>query len=180
MSDTENDPQDGNGKMQIFRAKDAPGLMEAACMSVVPFTPVQRAGMDKVLEAGYLEGDKVKVLVNIPGFSLTHVWFKKDYPLPLHSHDADCLYYIIAGSLRIGTEALGARDSFFLPTGTPYTYRPGPEGVELLEFRHATHFNFLNLAKGEAFWARAAETVAANRSDWQTAQMPVLNVEETV
>lgn len=165
-------------KMQIFRAVDAPGLMEAQCMTVEPFSPVQRAGIDKVIAAGYLEGDQVKVLVNIPGFSLTHVWFKKNYPLPLHSHDTDCLYYIIAGSLRMGTETLGARDSFFLPGGTPYSYKPGPEGVELLEIRHATHFNFVNLAKGEAFWAKALETVEANRADWQDAKQPTHSVSE--
>lgn len=172
--------QQSDGKMQIFRAADAPGLMEAKCMTVEPFSPMQRAGMDKVMAAGYLDGDQVKVLVNIPGFSLTHVWFKKDYPLPLHSHDADCLYYIIAGSLRMGTETLGARDSFFLPSGVPYTYRPGPEGVELLEIRHATHFNFVNLAKGEAFWAKALATVEASRADWQAATPPTLNVSESV
>lgn len=165
--------------MQIYRAADAPGLMESQCMTVEPFSPVQRAGMDKVVAAGYLDGDQVKVLVNIPGFSLTHVWFKKDYPLPLHSHDTDCLYYIIAGSLRMGTETLGARDSFFLPGGTPYSYKPGPDGVELLEIRNSTHFNFVNLAKGEAFWAKALETVEANRADWKNAKLPALNVAET-
>ena len=157
---------------KIFRESDAPGLMDAGCMSVEPFTPVQRAGMDVLLANGYLEGDEIKVLVNIPGFSLTYVWFKKDYPLPLHSHDADCLYYIIAGSVKLGTEQLGARDSFFIPAGTPYTYKPGPEGVEVLEFRQASHFNFLNLAKGETFWSKAAETVAATREAWQTVRKP--------
>jgi mannose-6-phosphate isomerase-like protein (cupin superfamily) len=165
-------------KFQIFRAGDAPDLMAAGCMSVEPFSAVQRAGLDKVQEAGYGDGDVVRVLVNIPGFSLTHVWFKKDYPLPLHSHDADCLYYIVAGSVRLGNQDLGARDSFFIPSGVPYAYRPGPDGVELLEFRHATQFNFRNLAKGAAFWEKAVETVAANRDGWQKAQMPALNVEE--
>ncbi len=109
------DPENDTAQFRIFRAKDAPGLMEAGCMAVEPFTPVQRAGMDKAREAGYLEGDEIKVLVDIPGFSLTHVWFKPGYALPLHSHDADCLYYIIAGSLSLGTEELGERDSFFIP-----------------------------------------------------------------
>jgi len=157
---------------QIFRAKDAPGLMEAGCMTLEPFTPVQRAGMDAAISAGLLEGDDVRVLCNIPGFSLAHVWFKKDYPLPLHSHDADCLYYIISGTLRMGTEELGPRDTFFIPAGVPYAYRPGPDGVELLEFRHATSFNFVNHAKGAAFWAKAAETVAANLDDWKAAVPP--------
>ena len=42
----------------------------------------------------------------VPGFGLTHVWFKEGYALPLHSHDCDCLYYVIAGSLKMGTEEL--------------------------------------------------------------------------
>ena len=156
----------------IFRAKDAPGLMEAGCMTVEPFTPAQRAGMDGVIAAGYLQGDEVRVLCSVPGFSLTYVWFKPDYPLPLHSHDADCMYYIIAGSLRMGTEDLGPRDSFFVPANVPYTYRPGPNGVEVLEIRHSTSFNFINHAKGEAFWTKAAETVAARIDEWKVAVPP--------
>jgi mannose-6-phosphate isomerase-like protein (cupin superfamily) len=167
--------QQDTSKFQIFRAKDAPGLMEAKCMTVEPFNPVQRAGMDKVMQAGYLEGDEIKVLCQLPGFSLTHVWFKEGYALPLHSHDADCLYYIIAGSLRMGTEELGPRDSFFIPSGVPYTYKPGPEGVELLEIRHANTFNFVNLAKGETFWEKALEATVQRREDWKTAKRPSLN-----
>lgn len=159
-------------QFQIFRAKDAPGLMDAGCMTIAPITPVQRAGVDAVIAAGYLEGDDVHVLCNIPGFSLTHAWFKKDYPLPLHSHDADCLYYIVSGTLRLGNEELGPRDTFFVPADVPYSYRPGPEGVEVLEFRQSNSFNFVNLAKGEAFWTKAAETVAANLDDWKAAVPP--------
>jgi len=167
--------ENDNSKFQIFRADDSKPLMEAACMSVVPFSDVQRAGMDKVIEAGYLDGDDVRVMVNMPGFSLTRVWFKPGYALPLHSHDADCLYYIVAGNIRLGTEELGPRDSFFVPTDVPYTYKIGPEGVELLEFRHATSFNFVNHAKGAAFWDKAAEEAAKHREGWKTAQPPKVN-----
>lgn len=162
-------------KFQIFRAADAPGLMEAECMSIAPSTPEQQEGMKKLMAAGYHHGDEVKVLVDIPGFSLTHVWFKADYPLLLHSHNADCLYYIIAGSLQMGSETLGARDSFFVPADAAYTYRPGPEGVELLEFRQQGKFDFKNLTKGAAFFEKAAATVAANVEGWRTAKPPALN-----
>ncbi len=157
---------------RIFRAADAPGLMEAGCMTVEPYTPEQRAGMDKVLAAGFLEGDEVRVLVDLPGFSLTYAWFKPGYALPLHSHDSDCLYYVVAGTLRLGTEDLGPRDSFFVPGGVPYTYKPGPEGVEVLEFRHANSFNFVNLAKNPAFWDKAAEQIAGQREAWKTIPRP--------
>jgi mannose-6-phosphate isomerase-like protein (cupin superfamily) len=162
-------------QFQIFKASDAPSLMEAGCMTVEPYSAEQRAGMDKLLASGFLEGDDVRVLVDLPGFSLTHVWFKPGYPLPLHSHDVDCLYYIIAGSIRLGTQDLGPRDSFFVPAGVPYAYKPGPDGVELLEFRHQGQFNFVNLAKGAAFWEKAAEQSAALRESWKTAGRPKLN-----
>jgi mannose-6-phosphate isomerase-like protein (cupin superfamily) len=160
---------------KIYRAADAPELMESGCMSVEPFTEVQRAGMDQLVKSGYLQGGETKILCQIPGFSLAHVWFKKGYPLPLHSHDSDCLYYIIAGNIQLGTEELGPRDSFFIPGGVPYTYKPGENGVELLEFRHEPHFNFVNLANAKAFWDKAAVSVTANAADWPTAKMPVLN-----
>lgn len=171
----EQDTAQDTSKFQIFRAKDAPGLMEAKCMTVEPFSPAQRAGMDKAIAAGYLEGDEIKVLSQVPGFGLTHVWFKEGYALPLHSHDCDCLYYVVAGTLKMGTEELGPRDSFFIPAGVPYTYKPGPGGVEILEFRHANAFNFVNLAKGEAFWDRAAEQAASHSEAWKTAERPSLH-----
>ena len=166
---------DSEQRFQIFRAAEAPDLVTAGCMSINPMTDVQSTGMQKLGGAGYLEGEEITVLVNIPGFSLTHVWFKKDFPLPLHSHDADCLYYIIAGSIHLGTEKLGPRDGFFIPSGVPYTYRPGPEGVELLEFRHANQFDFQLFARNQAFYDKAVETVTANREIWRTAKPPALN-----
>ena len=159
-------------RLQFFRGADAPGLVESGVMAMGPMTPEQRGGMKKMVEAGNLAGDEVKVLVNIPGFSLTRAWLKKDYPLLLHSHDSDCLYYVVAGSLEMGTEKLGPGDSFFVPGGAAYSYRPGPEGVEVLEFRHANQFDFQNLTKNEAFYEKAAQTVAANLDGWRQAKRP--------
>lgn len=171
MADADSD----TGKFRIFRANEAPGLMEAGCMTVEPFTPPQREGMNKALEAGYIGGDEIKVLTDLPSFGLTHVWFKEGYQLPLHSHDADCMYFIISGTIRLGTEELGPRDCFFVPADVPYTYKPGPEGVEVLEIRHANAFNFVNHAKGEAWWTKAAKEIAARKESWKTAKRPVLN-----
>jgi mannose-6-phosphate isomerase-like protein (cupin superfamily) len=157
---------------KIYRAKDAPGLLEAACMNVLPGTDVQKEGFKKAMAAGYGEGEECKVLVNLPGFSLTHAWMKTSYPLTLHSHDSDCLYYVVAGDLKLGTEELGPRDCFFVPAGVPYTYKPGPNGVEVLEFRNVTTFNFVNHSKSEAFYDKAAATCAANLETWRTAKAP--------
>lgn len=156
----------------IFRASDAPGLMEAGCMKMEPITQVQREGLNKLVEGGYLHGDEVTILVDMPGFSLAHAWLKRDYPLLLHSHDSDCLYYVVAGSLKLGTEELGPRDCFFVPSDTPYTYRPGPDGVEVLEFRHQPEFNFVNLSRNASFYAKALESVAENVEHWKVARRP--------
>lgn len=166
------DEKKGPTGFTIYRAKDAPGLMQSGVMTMAPMTDKQREGMKKTVQAGYMHGDEVSILVDLPGFSLAHAWLKKNYPLALHSHDSDCLYYIVAGSLRLGTEDLGAGDSFFVPAGTPYNYRPGEDGVEVLEFRHATHFNFVNLSKSEAFWNKATQTVVDNLEDWKSAARP--------
>ena len=159
-------------KMRIFRAADGVEFNEAGCMTMTPSSEVQNAGFGKMLAAGLADGEEIKVLVSLPGFSLTHVWFKKDFPLPLHSHDADCVYYIVAGSLQLGTETLGPRDSFFVPANAAYTYSPGPEGAELLEIRNADQFDFRNLAKSAAFYDKAVGTIAANRADWKQAERP--------
>ncbi len=166
------DVSESKTSFKIFRAAEAPGLMEAGCMSVEPMTDVQQTGIKKAVEAGYLEGEEITILTDMPGFSLAHAWFKKDYPLARHSHDSDCMYYVIAGSLHLGTETLGPRDSFFVPANAAYTYRPGPDGVEVLEIRHKTSFNFVNLSGNETFWDRAAETCATNIDGWKTAVRP--------
>jgi mannose-6-phosphate isomerase-like protein (cupin superfamily) len=146
--------------------------MESGHMRIEAYNDLQRAGMDKAIAAGMLDGDEVRVLVSLPGFSLTHAWFKKGYPLPLHSHDSDCLYYIVSGSLRLGTQDLGSRDSFFVPAGVPYRYSVGASGVEVLEIRHETNFNFVNLAKGAAFWDKAAAACESLREEWALAVPP--------
>ncbi len=69
------DEQD-TSKFQIFRAKDGKGLMEAKCMTVAPWTETARAGMDRTLSAGSPGGEEVRILVDIPGFSIANVWFK--------------------------------------------------------------------------------------------------------
>jgi mannose-6-phosphate isomerase-like protein (cupin superfamily) len=159
-------------RMQIFRGAQARKLMESGVMSMRPQDPTQRAGLDALVKAGYLDGDETRVLFSVPGFSLIHAWLKSDYPLLLHSHDTDCLYYIIAGSLRLGTEDLGRGDGFFVPAGARYKYRPGPEGVEVLEFRHATQFDLCNFSTSQAFYDQAVATVAANLENWRHAKRP--------
>jgi hypothetical protein len=159
-------------RFAIYRGADAAEFSEIDIMDYEGVTPELESRFAELGEAGVDEGQSVKLLFSAPGFSLTYAWFKSGFPLPRHSHNADCLYYIVAGSLTIGTETLGAGDGFFVPRDAAYTYVPGPDGVEVLEFRHEEHFNIKFLAGSGAFWAKALETVRAERPRWATQIRP--------
>jgi len=158
-------------RFQILRAADGYRYAEEGVLTDDP-TPVQAQGLGRMMEAGVLEGAQFTMLCNLPGFNLTHVWAKKDYPLVLHSHDVDCLYHVVAGSARLGTEELAVGDSFFVPANTPYTYTAGAEGVELLEIRQLAPSTYRNFAKGQAFYDKAVATIMANRDAWRNAPRP--------
>jgi hypothetical protein len=159
-------------RFTIFRQAEIPPLTEEQFYGGAVATPEQRDSMDKMLAAGWADGEETRIVFNGPGFALVHAWFKAGYPLPLHSHSADCLYFVVSGSLSLGTEQLAAGDGFFVPANAAYTYTPGPDGVEVLEFRHTTMIDFRILAKGAGFWAKGLERVAEHRADWKTAKRP--------
>ncbi len=153
-------------RFAIFRGKDALAGAEMTCMTYEPVTPIVADGAQRAMAAGADAGTELKLLFAIPGFSLTYVWFKSDFPLPRHSHNVDCLYYILAGSLLLGQEELGPGDGFFVGQDVPYTYKAGSAGVEVLEFRAADVFNIKVLANNPAFWDMAIETVRSQQSQW--------------
>ncbi len=160
-ADTQSRPQ-----FEIFRARDAVDYSEDGPMDAAPPSEVEAAGFAKLMENGMMEGGQVKLLYSRPGMSLTYCWFKSGYPLPLHSHSADCAYFIVSGSLKIGTEELGPGDGFFLGVDVPYTYVPGPDGVEVMEFRTKDKFDFKSLGKTEAYWDKALSNLLAAKAKW--------------
>jgi quercetin dioxygenase-like cupin family protein len=160
-------------KMQIFRATEGEvSSPQADDPDILPMSEATQEGFVRLVEAGIADGALVKTLFDIPGFALTYVWFKPHYPLPRHSHKRDCLYYIVSGSIKYGTEWLGAGDGFFLPDATPYTYAVGDEGVELLEFRHSNDINFKAYGGTQAWWDAAAKSIGKNRAAWQAMVPP--------
>ncbi|HEX4184216.1 MAG TPA: hypothetical protein VHY34_13260 [Caulobacteraceae bacterium] len=160
------------GRFAIYRGADAQPFSEIDVMDYDGMTPELEQRFMGLGAAGVGDGQTVKLLFSAPGFSLTYAWFKSGFPLPRHSHNADCLYYIIAGSLTLGSETLGAGDGFFVPSDAAYSYVPGPDGVEVLEFRHAQHFNIRFLAGNPAFWKKAVETVERERPGWLQQERP--------
>jgi hypothetical protein len=171
-----NDNEKKAPPFEIFRARDACDYDESV-MHSGPTTPVEQEGMAAMMEAGMLEGSHLKLLYKRPGMSLTYVWFKSGFPLPLHSHSADCLYFIVAGSLRIGSEELGPGDGFFLGTDVPYAYVPGDDGVEVLEFRTSDNFDFRSLGKTGAYWEKAVANLLAARDHWPEETAPPSGME---
>ena len=126
--------------ISIFRAEEATPILETDFMAMPAMNDEQVAAGAPEIYMDSAPGTDVRVAVRQTpeegGFSILHVWFKADYPVPRHTHDADCLYYIVSGSAILGSQTLRPGDGFFIPAGAPYGYDAGPEGVELLEIRH--------------------------------------------
>ncbi|MEO6092882.1 MAG: cupin domain-containing protein [Novosphingobium sp.] len=150
----------------IFRARNAVDYSEDGPMTSQPMTEREIEGGKRLREVGFMDGSKVKLMFSRPGISLTYAWFKSGFPLPRHSHNTDCLYFIVAGSLRIGTEELGPGDGFFVGTDVPYTYVPGERGVEVLEFRTSNAYDIRLLANSEAWWDKALTNLVAAKESW--------------
>jgi quercetin dioxygenase-like cupin family protein len=153
----------------VFHGRDGVGLSESGTMSPPVFdlddqralaadgprSPTIALGThDTVLFRG--EGDD--------GFSLVRAWFGPHFVLPRHSHDGDCLYFIVEGSVVMGSQELAAGDGFFVPSGAPYAYEAGPEGVVVLEFRTRTSFG-MNIRGGQLERWRAMAAAAAKHGD---------------
>lgn len=153
-------------RFALFRGSQARDFEASGIMSQGMPTETEIAGATAAVGAGMMDGTTVRLLFEMPGLSLAHAWFKSGFPLPRHTHNVDCLYYILAGTLRIGTEELGRGDGFFVGADVPYAYVPGAEGVEVLEFRGSNSFDIKMLADNPAFWAKAVEKVEHSRDSW--------------
>jgi quercetin dioxygenase-like cupin family protein len=117
-------------------------------------------------------GQRVRVLFKgegADGFSLVHARFAPGYRLPRHSHSADCLYYVVSGEAHMGSRVLKPGDGFFILAEAPYAYTAGPEGVEVLEFRHATTFDIKIRDKTLEHWKPVIEAIKAHGESWAPA-----------
>lgn len=146
----------------------APQLHETGMMSMPTLDP---PAPDQMMEWALSGGHLVKVLFQQggdDGMSLVWSWFGPGYTLPRHSHDADCLYYVVAGEARLGNRTVPAGGGFFVPSGAPYAYTAGPEGIQILEFRGVSSFD-MQITESLPRWDRIVETVRANKDAWAEA-----------
>ena len=152
----------------ILRAADAPDLSDTDFMPVDETSTDVPLAVTEMLAAGAVAGAELKLLArDAGGFSLVYAWFKADYPLPRHSHNVDCLYYVISGSAVMGNVTLRAGDSFFVPAEAPYQYTAGPDGVEILEIRHGSHALNIKLSESPERWGKMVEAFRGNRQRWE-------------
>jgi quercetin dioxygenase-like cupin family protein len=162
-------------RVEFFYAKDA-GPLDHDRMPTELTAPEAGAGLAKLMQAAPMgAGEDTKLVfaeAGATGMSIVKVWFKSGYILPAHSHSSDCLYYVVAGQVRMGKHLLGPGDGFFLPADHAYSYEAGPEGVELLEFRNATHFNIVINDVGEARWNDMAEQRRERAVAWADEPAP--------
>jgi quercetin dioxygenase-like cupin family protein len=158
--------------ISLFRAKDAVDLVETDLMSTPEMSPETAQAMQTSVAAGLGAGAQTKVLLRQSpdegGFSLVTLWFKPGFPLPRHTHNVDCLYYVVSGSAIMGNQTLRAGDGFFVPEDAPYQYNAGPDGVEVLEIRHGVeHFDMkIPDARPEVINA-TNELAQAHRDKWE-------------
>jgi quercetin dioxygenase-like cupin family protein len=157
--------------MTFYRAEDAPTLEDDGIMTLGPMEidPAVGEAVDlRLLNAG----QHVTVLFKgegPDGFSLVHARFEPGYRLPRHSHSADCLYYVVSGEAHMGSRVLKPGDGFFILAEAPYAYTAGPDGVEVLEFRHATTFDIKIRDKTLEHWKPVIDAIKAHGETWAPA-----------
>jgi hypothetical protein len=152
--------------MRIFRKRDAVDLAESQLMSRPVMDPMPDRSI--LREIGATSGYINKVLFGDPeqgGMSLVRLWYAPFYALPRHSHDVDCLYYVVAGEAHMGNRIVAAGDGFFVPADAPYAYSAGPEGVEVLEFRSTSSFG-IRVNESPERWEQIAELAQTHREEW--------------
>jgi len=151
------------GKLAIFEGAGSPSLEASGMVVERSFQP---GAAPEQLFSERTIGDASSSVpfrqLGDDGMSLVDIWFPPGFVLPRHSHSADCLYYIVAGGITMGTRELGPGDGFFVPADQPYAYSAGPEGVKLLEFRNSTAFDTKFFEQdGARFAQKAAASLAA-------------------
>ena len=151
--------------LEIYRAAEAPLLgndmmsspeMDPSVLAAIDLSPLASAGPVDVLYRG--EGEQ--------GFSLVRARFNPGYKLPRHSHNSDCLYYVVSGTAIMGSQVLHPGDGFFVRGDAPYTYEAGPDGVEVLEFRTATSFDIKISDQSVEKLQPLVDIAIANQDDW--------------
>jgi hypothetical protein len=105
---------------------EAPLLHETDIMAMPVMDPPAPDQMTAWARSG---GHVVKTLFRQSGddgMSLVWSWFAPGYPLPRHSHNADCLYFVVSGEARMGNRRIPAAPGSSYPRAGPMPTPPDP------------------------------------------------------
>lgn len=134
-----------------------------AIMSDPEFPPAILAEFDVSLLAGGSVVDVVFQDSRSNGFSLTNLRLAPNYILPAHTHNVDCLYYVVSGWIMLGRRRIDPGGGFLVMANRPYGYRAGSAGATVLEFRQSTGFNLVVTETSTAKWREIFDVVAENK-----------------
>jgi len=160
-------------RMKIFRAQGEP--LAEDMMHPEALDAEGAAAYAQAAEAGMHQGHEIRCLYRSPmpdGPSLCRMWLKSGFVTPRHRHDTNCMYYVLAGELRLGNAVMAPGEGVYVPQGTVYSIEAGPEGLDLLEFRTDTRFNVEYTGNDDAFWGHFLGAVAANAAEWPDQPRP--------
>jgi quercetin dioxygenase-like cupin family protein len=164
------------GRLAVFTFDSAPLFFETDMLTELGGSDETLTAYNEAWENGQDQGSVTRVLFRQRGdtaISVLHVWQKPGKVTPRHSHDSDCLYYVIAGQLRLGNRALGPGDGFFVPADHPYSVTAGDDGAELLEIRpNATSFDMQVRDQSPEKWAQFKASVRAKKPRWDADDGP--------
>jgi quercetin dioxygenase-like cupin family protein len=163
-------------RMTVFFSNERVNL-DPEIMPIKGMDESVMAGLSRLSATGVdpNSGAKAMLLFREPGdqgMSLSYVWLKSGFIHPRHSHNTDCLYYVLGGELRLGSRTLKKGDGLFVPADAAYTYEAGPGGVEVLEFRNATRFDLAFKGNDMTHWNRMAEAISRNAPAWAEEAIP--------
>jgi len=163
-------------RITLFRAGEGIPL-DHETMPFAGMDTETMAGLARVMASGpkAADGSHTTILFQSggeQGVSLSHAWFKSGVISPRHSHNADCIYYILAGEARFGAACLTKGDGIFVPADHGYVLTAGEEGCELLEFRNAAQFNIHFKGNDDAHWEKIARSYADHMPGWESEVPP--------
>lgn len=174
MSD-DADRRPSKARFSMFTYHDAPMFAETDMLTELGGPDHAVAMYEKSLAAGGDDGAQSRVLfrqAEPDGVSVLQVYMQRGMSVPRHSHDADCLYYVVTGQLRLGNRSLGPGDGAFVPGGMTYTVAAGPDDVEFLEIRTSTSFDMQLREGSPEGWDALVGEMEAHRDHWRAHPVP--------
>ncbi len=61
--------------------------------------------------------------------------FEPGSEVSVHAHEQDEIFYVVAGSMKLGKKEIGPGSSVFVAGNTLYSFGAGKDGLQVLNFR---------------------------------------------